>query len=51
MSDKFEPNTGSMKVQLKSEFQKMKLVDPDKDPDPWTTYVEKSVIRGLVALL
>ena len=33
--NKFEPNTGAMKVQLKSEFQKMKLVDPDEDPDPW----------------
>ena len=29
--NKFEPNTGAMKVQLKSEFQKMKLVDPNED--------------------
>ena len=35
MFTKFEPNTGAMKVQLKSEFQKMKLVDPDEDLDPW----------------
>ena len=33
--NKFEPNTGAIKVQLKSKFQKMKLVDPNKDPDSW----------------
>ena len=29
-----------MKVKLKSEFQKMKLVDPDEDPDPWMSKME-----------
>ena len=38
--NKFEPNTGAMKVQLKSEFHKMKLVDPDEDPDPWMSKIE-----------
>ena len=38
--NKFEPNTGAMKVQLKSEFQKMKLVDPDEDPDPWMSKIK-----------
>ena len=38
--DKFEPATGAMKVQLKSEFQKMKLVDPNEDPDPWMNKME-----------
>ena len=38
--NKFEPNTGAIKVRLKSEFQKMKLVDPDKDPDPWMSKME-----------
>ena len=33
--DKFKLTTGAMKVQLKSKFQKMKLVDPNKDPDLW----------------
>ena len=38
--NKFEPNTGAMKVQLKSKCQKMKLVDPDEDPDPWMSKME-----------
>ena len=38
--NKFEPNTGAMKVQLKYEFQKMKLVDPKEDPDLWMNKME-----------
>jgi hypothetical protein len=38
--NKFEPTTGSMKVQFKSKFQKMKIVDPDEDPHPWMNKIE-----------
>ena len=38
--NKFEPNTGAMKVRLKSEFQNIKLVDPNKNPDPWMSKME-----------
>ena len=40
LNEKFEPKTGASKVQLKSEFQKMKLVDPDEDPDIWINTLE-----------
>ena len=38
--NKFKLTTGAMKVQLKSEFQKMKLVDPNEDPDPLMSKME-----------
>ena len=38
--NKFEPTTGAIKVQLKSEFQKMKLLDLNKDPDLWINKME-----------
>ena len=38
--NKFEPNTGAIKVRLKSKFQKMKLVDPNKDPHTWINKME-----------
>lgn len=40
LNAKFEPKTGANKVQLKSEFQRMKLMDPDDDPDEWITALE-----------
>ena len=40
LNDRFEPKGESSKVQLKSDFQKMKLVDPDEDPDVWINSLE-----------
>jgi len=40
LRDRFEPNTGAAKVQLKQEFHQTKLSNADKDPDPWMTSLE-----------
>ena len=39
LKSKFEPRNGAMKVQLKWEFQQMKL-DEDEDPDEFFTKIE-----------
>ena len=40
LQDKFEPNTGAAKVQLKQEFHQLKLGSIDEDPDVWLTQLE-----------
>ena len=40
LRDRFEPNTGAAKVQLKQEFHQLKLSSVDEDPDPWMTTLE-----------
>ena len=40
LCDKFEPKSGMMKVQLKSEFQQSKLVNMEDDPDVWINKLE-----------
>ncbi len=38
--NKYEPTTGATKVELKMEFQQMKLEDANKDPDKWMVKLE-----------
>jgi len=40
LKNRFEPNTGAAKVQLKQEFHQLKLASADEDPDPWLTNLE-----------
>ena len=40
LQDKFEPNTGAAKVQLKQEFHQLKLSSVEEDPDVWLTQLE-----------
>ena len=40
LKDRFEPNTGAAKVQLKQEFHQLKLESADEDPDIWITQLE-----------
>jgi hypothetical protein len=40
LRDRFEPNTGAAKVQLKQEFHQLKLSNGEEDPDPWLTSLE-----------
>ena len=40
LKDRFEPNTGTAKVQLKQEFHHRKLGSTDEDPDVWITQLE-----------
>ena len=40
LQQRYEPNTGAAKVQLKQEFHLMKLESADEDPDPWLTALE-----------
>jgi DNA-binding ferritin-like protein (Dps family) len=49
LKQRFEPDNGAMKVQMKSEFQQMKLLRAEDDPDPWITKVE-SLRRRLWSL-
>jgi hypothetical protein len=34
LKQRFDPDSGAMKVQMKSEFQQMKLLRAEDDPDP-----------------
>jgi gag-polypeptide of LTR copia-type len=49
LKQRFEPDNGAMKVQMKSEFQDMKLLRAEDDPDPWITKVD-SLRRRLCSL-
>ena len=40
LQEKFEPNTGAAKVQLKQEFHQLKLGSVENDPDVWLTQLE-----------
>jgi gag-polypeptide of LTR copia-type len=40
LKQRFEPDNGAMKVQMKSEFQQMKPLRAEDDSDPWITKVE-----------
>ena len=40
LQQRYEPNTGAAKVQLKQEFHLMKLESADEDLDPWLTALE-----------
>jgi gag-polypeptide of LTR copia-type len=49
LKQRFEPDNGAMKVQMKSEFRQMKLLRAEDDPDPWITKVD-SLRRRLWSL-
>ena len=40
LKDRYEPNTGAAKVQLKQEFHQLKLESAEDDPDIWITQLE-----------
>jgi hypothetical protein len=49
LKQRFKPDNGAVKVQMKSEFQLMKPLRAEDNPDPWITKVE-SLRRRLWSL-